>query len=169
MTSKNYFLPLILICIFFSCKKESESPIWTQEHLIDSEWVITSNILKSNTLDPDAIEVGDVTFSDVWEIEPDCTKDDTYRFNSDKSFEKLSGLNGCTETDNHSFPQTWQITPEGYLKVIKTTSSAEELIIWEFQLIKYGDDFFEVFNPTIFLGALQEYHSVSIIRFEKVN
>jgi len=168
MKTKNYFLLFFLICLFFSCKKES-SPSWTKDHFVDSDWIITSKILKSNTLDPNAKEEGEITFLDVWETESDCAKDDIFRFNSDRSHERTAGLNDCSVTGNNPLPQSWRITPERFIEIFTTDSNGEESIIWNIHLNKFGDQFFEGFAPEIFLGAIGPYESVVVIRFEKLN
>jgi len=138
---KSILIFSFLISIIFSCKK-SNDPAPTRTSLIAKTWLLTS-ITFSPSL---AVSYygSTIQLTDATLLLKDCTKDDLYIFNSDKTFVVDEGLTKCNTSD----PQTkakgvWSLSKDPN-SVNKTDST---LLNFNYNLVNISGNII-VINPT---------------------
>jgi len=140
MNIKIIFILFLCSLFIFSCKKHQPITIsWGKEVFIQTDWVITSSIRKSNTTNPLAIPNNEITITD--EFISDCDTDNMYRFNPDLSWEILPGPNNCGDLSTNP-TREWAISEQGELLFLFKTTDGEIYKTFTYPLLDYGPDYF---------------------------
>ena len=137
-THRFFIISLLsLTLIFSSCSKDEEELSQKTELLTKSAWKMTAYTVEPGF--PTFDNEGNITGStnDIFAMLDNCEKDDTHKFNSDKSLITDEGMTKCDSSDPQKTNGTWifnvdetslTITEEGESQIVTIVELTQSVL-----------------------------------------
>ena len=129
--SRTLFFSLLCVTFLFSACKKDDDVTTKTDLLTSSSWKITA--LTIDPALPTFDNEGNITGStnDLFAMLEDCSKDDIYSFNTDKTLSMDEGASKCDNSDPQKSTGSWSFNSDETTLTIKVEEYPETMSILE--------------------------------------